>query len=119
MSDTISITGIAVFAHHGVLDSERKTGQLFVVDVRVGADLSEPSRTDLLGDTIDYGALGRMIHERVATERWDLIEKVAGRVAELVLEDPRVNSVEVTVHKPDAPIPIDFEDVSVTVRRVR
>ncbi len=119
MTDSISLTGISVFAHHGVLDHERIHGQTFLVDVRLDADLTSASQSDDLKDTIDYGSLARRIHERVAGERWDLIERVAERVADLVLDDPRVESVEVTVHKPAAPIPVEFEDVAVTVRRSR
>lgn len=119
MSDTISITGISVFAHHGVLESEKLNGQTFLVDVELQADLSAAAGSDSLEQTIDYGSLGRRIHDRVASERWDLIERVAGRVADLVLEDPRVSAVQVTVHKPDAPIPVEFGDVAVTIRRAR
>ncbi len=70
-------------------------------------------------DTLDYSALAVAVHERVATERWDLIERVAGRIADLVMEDRRARSVEVSVHKPAAPIPVPFDDVIVTVRRER
>lgn len=119
MTDRIAITGLRVFGRHGVLPAEASTGQVFVVDLRLSLDLAPAGRSDRLADTVDYGALARSVHERVAAERWDLIERVAERVAELALEDPRVREVEVTVHKPDAPIPLELDEVSVTIRRGR
>lgn len=119
MTDRIAITGLRVFGRHGVLPHEEVEGQVFVVDVRLSLDLAAAGRTDRLSDTIDYGALARVVHDRVASERWDLIERVAERVAEVALEDPRVDEVEVTVHKPDAPISLEFDEVAVTIRRGR
>ena len=117
--DLITITGIEVFAFHGVLTSEKENGQRFVVDVELGLDLSKSGASDDLLETVDYGLLAQRIHDVVASERWDLIERVATRVAETVLEDSRVEMVVATVHKPDAPIAVGFGDVAVTVRRDR
>lgn len=119
MADSISITGIQVFGFHGVLASEKENGQPFLVDVELSVDLAPAGASDALAETVDYGQLAQRIHDVVATERWDLIERVATRVAETVLEDARVGAVVATVHKPAAPIPVGFSDVSVTVRRGR
>jgi len=119
MDGHIRLDGIRVFAHHGVYPEERQAGQTFVIDVTMHLNLEPAVATDDLAATIDYGALAQAIHHRVADERWDLIERVAGRVADLVMEDDRVDAVEVTVHKPEAPIPVSFDDVSVTVRQSR
>lgn len=119
MADSIAITGIEVFGYHGVLPEEQKSGQLFLIDVELSLDLSSAGRSDVLADTVDYGVLAQRIHDVVAEERWDLIERVATRVAETVLEDTRVGAVVATVHKPAAPITVGFSDVSVTVRRGR
>jgi dihydroneopterin aldolase len=115
----IKLTGLEVFAFHGVLPSEKEQGQLFLIDLELGLDLSTAGHSDRLEDTIDYGALARAVHDRVATERWDLLERVAHRVAELVMELPTVEQVAVTIHKPEAPIPLGFADVAVTVRLQR
>jgi 7,8-dihydroneopterin aldolase/epimerase/oxygenase len=117
VADSITITGIEVFAYHGVMAEEKKDGQRFVVDVELRLDLSAAGDSDDLSDTVDYGLLAQRVNDLVSSERWDLIERVAARVAETVLEDARVRDVSVTVHKPDAPIAVGFSDVSVTVRR--
>lgn len=119
MTDRIRIHGIEVFAHHGVLAHEIGLGQPFVVDVELRLDLSVAAAGDDLEDTVDYGLLARRIHDRVASERWDLIERVAGRVADLVLEDHRVTETEVTVTKPKAPFTVPVGAVSVTLTRRR
>jgi 7,8-dihydroneopterin aldolase/epimerase/oxygenase len=117
--DSIRLEGIEVFAYHGVLPDEKRHGQRFVVDIEVYLDLKKAVASDRLEDTVDYGRLAQQIHKVVASERWDLIETVAGRVADVGLDDPRVNQVTVTVHKPQAPIEGGFDDVAVTVTRTR
>jgi dihydroneopterin aldolase len=119
VADSIAINGIEVFAFHGVLSSEKENGQLFLVDVELSMDLALAGASDSLADTVDYGLLAQRIHDVVASERWDLIERVATRVAETVLDDPRVEAVMATVHKPAAPVAIGFSDVSATVHRSR
>ena len=120
MDDAIILRGLRIPARHGVTGQEKAAGQMFVVDVVCRLDLSAAARSDDLADTLDYGALAEAVHLRVSGERWNLIERVAERVAELVLKDPRVDRVEVTVHKPQAPIPVEFEDAAVrVVRRAR
>jgi dihydroneopterin aldolase len=116
-TDSIRITGIEVFGYHGVLAREKSEGQLFLVDVELWLDLSAAGESDDLSDTVNYGLLAQRVHEVVASERWDLIERVAARVAETVLEHARVQEVVATVHKPGAPIAVGFSDVSVTIRR--
>ncbi len=118
-ADEIRLTGIRVRAHHGVYPEEQEKGQEFIVDVVAQIDLSAAGESDRLEDTVDYGALTQRVHDLVATERWNLLERVAERVATLVLDDERVRAVEVTVHKPQAPIAVPFDDVAVTVRRWR
>jgi dihydroneopterin aldolase len=115
--DRITLKGVEVFAHHGAFESERDQGQTFVVDVEVVIDLSEARASDELEATLDYGWLAAAIYQRVSSERWNLIERVAERVSDIVLADTRVEKVVVTIHKPEAPIPVEFEDVSVTIER--
>jgi len=117
VTDRIELRGLRVRGWHGVLAEERRDGQDFVVDVVASLDLRAAVASDDLTDTLDYGALAMRVAGIVAGAPCDLIETVAGRVADEVLSDGRVLAVEVTVHKPQAPIPLDFTDVAVVVRR--
>lgn len=117
--DRIAITGIEVFGHHGVLPHERELGQRFVIDVVLEADLSAAASTDALDQTVDYGVLAGDVAEVAVAQPAALIETVAGRIADRCLAEPRVQAVEVTVHKPAAPVPVIVGDVAVTLRRTR
>ena len=115
--DTITLTGLRVRAHHGVYDFERENGQDFVVDLVVGIDLQPASTSDDVAATIHYGELAEKVAAAVASDPVDLIETVAERIADLVLAYPAALNVRVTVHKPDAPISVPFEDVAVSIFR--
>ncbi|WP_254126528.1 dihydroneopterin aldolase [Amycolatopsis sp. CA-230715] len=117
--DRITLTGLRVFGRHGVFEHEKRDGQVFVIDLVVWLDLTAAAETDDLHQTLHYGELAEATAAIVAGEPFDLIESVAGAVAVKVLEDERVRAVEVTVHKPSAPIPLTFDDVAVTIRRER
>jgi dihydroneopterin aldolase len=119
VTDRIRLDGIEVLARHGVLDHERVELQRFLVDLTVLLDLRKAGASDDLADTVDYGRLAQEAHDAVAGESHQLIETVADRVATRLLGEPGVERVIVTVHKPDAPIPLEFADVSVTVDRAR
>lgn len=119
MNDRIELRGIEVLARHGVLASEQEWAQVFKVDVTAYADLSRPGESDDLSDAIDYSELALEIREVVGSESYKLIETVAARVADAVMAHPQVQRSVVTIHKPDAPIDIVFEDVSVTIERSR
>lgn len=117
--DRITLTGLRANAFHGVLEHERANGQLFVIDVVVQLSLAEAGASDHLEQTVHYGDLAEAIVGAVERDPVDLIETVAERVAALVLENARVQLVQVTVHKPSAPISVPFDDVSVTITRGR
>lgn len=119
MNDRIEITGIEIYAKHGVLDHEQERAQVFKVDVSAYADLSRPGETDDLGDALDYSTLALEIREVVGSESHKLIETVAARVADVILQHREVTRAVVTIHKPNAPIDMAFEDVSVTIERNR
>ncbi|RNE67393.1 dihydroneopterin aldolase [Cryobacterium tepidiphilum] len=116
-TDSITLTGLRVNAHHGLYDFERENGQDFVIDVTVWLDLSGAS--DSIDRTINYGELAVEVTDAVATNPVDLIETVAERVAAVVLAHEAAERVQVTVHKPEAPIPVPFTDVAVTLTRSR
>ncbi|PVE96776.1 dihydroneopterin aldolase [Microbacterium sp. TPD7012] len=117
--DEISLTGLTVFGRHGVYDHEREDGQEFTVDLRLRLALDQAAASDDVSDTVHYGELAEKVAAVVAGEPVNLIETLAERIAVTALEDPRVQGVTVTVHKPHAPIPLTFADVAVTVHRSR
>ncbi|WP_018177935.1 dihydroneopterin aldolase [Jongsikchunia kroppenstedtii] len=119
MADRIELRGLAVRGHHGVFPEERRDGQDFVVDLVLWLDLAPAALSDELADTVDYGALAQRAHDIVAGPPRDLIETVATEICEDIMTDARVAAAEVTLHKPGAPIPLSFGDVSVVVRRSR
>lgn len=108
-----------VRGQHGVFDHERANGQDFVVDIMVWIDLAGAAASDELADTYDYGALAQLAADVVAGPARNLIETVGAQIADQVMDDERVHAVEVVVHKPQAPIPQQFADVAVVVRRSR
>lgn len=119
MADRIELRGLIVRGNHGVFAHERSDGQDFVVDITVWMDLTAAAASDALSDTYDYGVLAQRAAAIVAGPARNLIEAVAGEIADDVLTDSRVHAVEVTVHKPHAPIPLTFADVAVVARRSR
>jgi len=119
VSDRIALRGLQVRGHHGVFDHERRDGQDFVLDLVLDVDLAKAGASDDLADTVDYGALAEGAAAVVAGPPRRLIEAVAAEVAQRVLDDERVAAVEVTLHKPKAPITVPFDDVAVVVRRSR
>ena len=119
MGDRITLTGVRVHANHGVFDFEREAGQEFVIDVSVAVDLAAAASGDDLGRTVHYGELAEAVVAAVSRDPVDLIETVAERVAGVALAFPAALEVEVTVHKPQAPISVPFTDVAVTIVRSR
>jgi len=119
MTDRIELRGLTVRGNHGVFDHERRDGQDFIVDITVWVDLAKAAASDDLADTLDYGVLAQRAADIVAGPPRQLIEAVAGEIADDVMRDQRVHAVEVVVHKPSAPIPLQFNDVAVTARRSR
>ena len=117
MSDLIALTGLRVRGHHGVFPEERRDGQEFIVDAVLTVDTREAAASDDLAATVNYGTLATALAEVVAGEPVDLLETLAARLAAVCLADARVISARVTVHKPSAPIPLAFADVSGTVVR--
>ncbi|MGA1837711.1 dihydroneopterin aldolase [Herbiconiux sp. 11R-BC] len=115
--DLLTLTGLEVFAHHGVFDFERRQGQRFVIDVALRLDTQGAAAGDDLAQTVHYGELAEEIVAAVASDPVDLIETLAERVAGVVLTHPPVAVVTVVVHKPDAPITVPFADVSITITR--
>ena len=119
MTDRITLTGLRVRGHHGVFEHERRDGQDFLLDATLWLDLTTAAATDDLAHTVHYGELAEQAAAIIAGPPVDLIETVAARIADMIMADERVQATEVTIHKPAAPIPLTFTDVSVTAHRSR
>jgi dihydroneopterin aldolase len=117
--DRIRLVGLRAFGHHGVFGAERRDGQEFLIDVTAWLDLAPAAQGDDLTKTVHYGELAEALVRAVENDPVDLIETVAERCAALVLGYDAVERVEITIHKPSAPISVPFADVEVTVVRER
>jgi dihydroneopterin aldolase/2-amino-4-hydroxy-6-hydroxymethyldihydropteridine diphosphokinase len=119
VTDQIVLKGVSARGHHGVLDAEKRDGQVFVVDVTMDVDLAPAGSSDDLADTVSYAEVAGDVVALIEGEPLDLIEALAARIADKVLTRPRVEAVEVVVHKPEAPVGHPFTDVQVRVTRER
>ena len=119
MTDRIALRGLRAVGHHGVYAEERENGQPFLVDVVLDVDLQAAARSDDVSDTVHYGELAQSVVAVVEGEPVTLIETLAQRIADVCLAADRVDAVEVTVHKPEAPVGVPFDDVAVSIFRRR
>jgi dihydroneopterin aldolase len=125
MSHKITLTGLRVFGYHGVFDFERQNGQDFFIDCSIWIDGTKAALNDDLAQTVNYADLAKALVEDSKSEPVDLLETLAQRLLDMVMNlgggdaTGMIRKATVTVHKPNAPIVYDFEDVSVTVEAER
>jgi dihydroneopterin aldolase len=117
--DRIIVRGLRAHGRHGVFEHERRDGQDFLVDVVLAVDTAAAGHSDELDQTVDYGGLITRLVAVVEGEPVNLLESLACRLADVCLADRRVEQVEVTVHKPEAPVAAPFDDIAVTIVRTR
>lgn len=120
MNDQITITGIHGYGHHGLFENERSNGQDFYVDLILNLDLSQAAQSDAIEDTVNYAEITELTHQEITTDPVNLIEKLAYRIAERILSShPKIKAITVTVHKPQAPVGLKVQDISVVVNKTR
>ncbi len=119
MGDVIRVRGVRVLARHGVLPTEREADQPFLADLDVDCDLVAAAASDDLDNTLSYAWLAEVAAGVLSGPPVNLVETLAGRIADAVLANEYVESVAVTVHKPQAPMPVACDDAAVTIRRER
>lgn len=120
MADRIELTGLTFHANHGVLPHETQHGQAFSLDIVCWLDFADAAAGDDLTKTVNYAELAELAHGIATGTPRQLIETVATEIAEAALTQyPQLHAVEVTLHKPHAPIPLTFGDVAVVARRSR
>jgi dihydroneopterin aldolase/2-amino-4-hydroxy-6-hydroxymethyldihydropteridine diphosphokinase len=117
--DSITLRGISAQGTHGVLDFEHEKPQTFSVDAQLFVDLSKAGASDDLADTVDYGQIAARIVGIIKGPHVDLIEALAARIADSILQTSAIRRVIVTVHKPQAPLKVPFDDVAVSIERSR
>lgn len=116
--DQIRIKNLKIFAHHGVYEEEKEHGQNFVVSAVLHTDFGRAGKSDDIADAVDYGAVCLLMDAFMRENRFDLLEAVAERMAkEVLLTFPSVSRIELEVKKPNAPIPLRFDNVSVRIER--
>jgi dihydroneopterin aldolase len=119
VTDRIVLRGLRARGHHGVLPEEREAGQTFLVDLVLNVDTGPAAASDDVTDTVHYGEVAAEVVSIVEGEPVNLIETLADRIAVTCLQWSLVESVEVTVHKPEAPVGVPFDDVAITIVRDR
>ncbi|MEU6454942.1 dihydroneopterin aldolase [Streptomyces sp. NPDC047065] len=117
--DRVALRGLKARGHHGVFPKEREDGQTFLVDLVLGLDTRLAAADDDLAKTVHYGIVAEEVVAVVEGEPVNLVETLAERIAQVCLKHEEVQEVEVCVHKPDAPITVPFDDVTVTIIRSR
>lgn len=116
-ADRIALRGLTAKGHHGVFDHERENGQDFTVDITLHTKTARAAASDDLAQTISYADVADQVIGIITGEPVDLIETLAERIADAALATGAL-AVDVTVHKPSAPIPHDFTDAAVSIRRL-
>ncbi len=118
--DKIIIKNLELYCFHGVNPEEKTDGQIFAFDIEAEVDLSVPCKTDFVDDTVSYAKMIKTVRRVAQSEKNDLIERVAQRVADALLDEyEKLSAVVVTVKKPQAPIKADFDYVAVKIERKR
>jgi dihydroneopterin aldolase len=118
--DRIEIRDLRVVGIHGVLPEERERAQPFSLDIVAWVDMASAQQSDALSDTVDYGALAQVAADVVGQRSYRLLEALAGRLADaLLIVDPRLGAVEVTVRKLRPPLALDVASTGVCVLRSR
>jgi dihydroneopterin aldolase len=119
MGDCLQLRALRAVGTHGVLPEERQRAQPFEVDLDIDADLRRAGQSDDLADTIDYGAVSEAVAAIVGGPHADLLEHLAQRIANKVLDvaGPRAESVTVTLRKLRPPVPVDMASAAVRITR--
>lgn len=116
--DKIKIENLEIYAYHGVFPEEKEKGQRFFINATLYTDLRKAGKTDDLTASTHYGEVALLLYEKMTEKSYDLIERAAEVCAEAVLlQFPLVRSITLELRKPEAPIPLPFESVSVVIRR--
>ncbi len=119
MSFVIELVGISAKGFHGVRPEERSLGQVFSADIKLVVNQDLTKLEDDLENTVNYSAVATQVADCISNEQFALIETLASRIADLCLANELVGEATVRIHKPQAPLNVPFQDVSVEVTKRR
>ena len=114
---TVEVSGLSLYTHHGVSDAEREIGQRLVVDLRMDVGESDATLTDRVEDTVDYAEVCQVVALVDQQRSYRTLERLCAAIADRLLEQFGLESVWVKAAKPEPPIPLPVEEVSVEVWR--
>jgi 7,8-dihydroneopterin aldolase/epimerase/oxygenase len=114
---TIEITGLSLYTHHGVSEAEREIGQRLVLDLRIEVGTCDATLTDRVEDTVDYGEVCQVVALVAQQRSYKTLERLCTAIADRLLEQYEAESVWVKAAKPEPPIPLPVQEVSVEVVR--
>lgn len=117
--DIIHLTGLEFYAYHGVLPEEAVLGQRFILDIDLYSDLHKAEETDEVADTINYAEVYQLVQSCVQNRRYRLLERLAEEIAREILAGFPCSAVRLILHKPQAPLPGIFRDISIEIFRER
>jgi dihydroneopterin aldolase len=117
MSDYLEIHGISGFGYHGLFEQERANGQRFKVDLKIELKNKKVGKSDAIADAVDYAEIIKEVYAIIVGEPVNLIERVAELIAERLLNQFKIKSVEVLVHKSNAPVGYPIDDIAIRVKR--
>jgi len=114
---TIEISGLSLYTHHGVSDAEREVGQRLVLDLRLEVGECDATVTDMVEDTIDYAHVCERVALVAQQRSYRTLERLCSAIADRLLADFEAEEVWVKATKPEPPIPLAVDEVSVEVWR--
>jgi dihydroneopterin aldolase len=118
-SISIEISGLSLYTHHGVSEAEREVGQRLVLDVRLELGEVDATATDRIEDTVDYAEVCELVTLIAQQQSHRTLERLCGRIADRLLDDYELEGVWVKIAKPEPPIPLPVDEVSVEIWRQR
>jgi len=116
---TIEVRGLSLYTHHGVSAAEREVGQRLVLDIRLEVGDCDATVTDMVEDTVDYGEVCNTVSLVAQQRSYKTLERLCSAVADRLLDEYSADEVWVKAAKPEPPIPLPVDEVSVEVWRQR
>ena len=114
---TVEISGLSLFTHHGVTEAEQQTGQRMVFDVSFDVEDCDATVTDRVEDTVDYADVCQQVALAAQERSYSTLERLCSAIADRMMDRYGADAVTIRATKPEPPIPLPVEEVSVEVSR--